>query len=283
MITFTWIDKDSVKKICQQTKSERIFPAIQILLSEGPGSRLYLAPREVHPDSRIANFCTAAKSTSPCATLTTNTWMTSLIPLPLAAPFATKMCGLPSSHIFMFRNVRLMTVEDLDRFDPTDPLTSNDEELDGSSIESSQIKQRKVRAANSYFYKIGEYASSTYYRKFLSDKLVRTPSGRRITVQHTTDRISRMPKSTFRAWFRMPLFKVVEIADRFIAEGWLGLSHHCRQLERLQMKAELLVMGTLAMIGGTIQSFRQLKTLTHISATEHSKFFLTFVEKIVSI
>jgi hypothetical protein len=173
-----------------------------------------------------------------------------------------------------------MTVEDLDRFDPTDPLTSNDEELDGSPI---QIKLRKVRAANSYVYKIGEYESSTYYRQFLSDKLVRTPGGRRITVRHMTDRISRMPKSTFRAWFRMPLFKVVEIADRFIAEGWLGLSHHCRQLQRLQMKAELLVMGTLAMIGGTIQSFRQLKTLTHMSATEHSKFFLTFVEKMASI
>jgi hypothetical protein len=49
------------------------------------------------------------------------------------------------------------------------------------------------------------------------------------------------------------------------------------------MKAELLIMGTLAMIGGTLQSFQQLKTLTHISATEHSRFFLTFVEKMASI
>ncbi len=81
----------------------------------------------------------------------------------------------------------------------------------------------------------------------------------------------------------MPLFKVVEIADHFIAEGWLSLSHHCQHLEQLQTKAELLVMGTLAMIGGTMQSFRQLKTLTHISATEHSKLFLTFVEKMAMI
>jgi hypothetical protein len=114
--------------------------------------------------------------------------------------------------LFMFRNVRRMTVEDLDRFDPTDPLALNNEELDGSPI---QIKQRKVRAANSYFYKIGEYESSTYYRQFLSDGLARTSGGRRITVRHMTDRISRMPKSTFRAWFRMPLFKVVEIADLY--------------------------------------------------------------------
>jgi hypothetical protein len=32
-----------------------------------------------------------------------------------------------------------------------------------------------------------------------------------------------------------------------------------------------------------MQSFRQLYTVTHICAMDHSKFFLTFVEKMVSI
>jgi hypothetical protein len=91
------------------------------------------------------------------------------------------------------------------------------------------------------------------------------------------------PLSTFRAWFRMPLYKVVEIADRFILEGWIGLSHHCRTLEQLQIKAELLVMGTLAMVGGSVHSFRQLHTVTQICATDHSNFFLTFVEKMASL
>ena len=40
---------------------DKVFPAIQILLSEGLGSRLYPAPREVNPDSRKVNFSTAAK------------------------------------------------------------------------------------------------------------------------------------------------------------------------------------------------------------------------------
>jgi hypothetical protein len=133
--------------------------------------------------------------------------------------------GIPNR--FNFDNLRRITVNELDRFDPTDPFASSDEEVDGSSIGSSPNKQRKVRACNSYFYKIGQYASLTYYRQFLSDKRVCTPSGRRITVRHMTDRISRNPRSSFRAWFCMPLFKVVEIVDRFITEGWLGLSHHC--------------------------------------------------------
>ena len=34
---------------------------------------------------------------------------------------------------------------------------------------------------------------------------------------------------------------------------------------------------------GTLQSFRQLKPLRHICASDHSNFFLTFVERIVSI
>jgi hypothetical protein len=37
------------------------------------------------------------------------------------------------------------------------------------------------------------------------------------------------------------------------------------------------------MLGGTLQSFRQLKPLTHICASDHSNFFLTFVERIASI
>ena len=98
-----------------------------------------------------------------------------------------------------------------------------------------------------------------------------------------TAHISKNPQSAFRAWFRMPLFKVVEIADRFVMEGWLRLSHHCCTLEKLQIKAELLIMGSLAMISGTLLNFRQLKTVTNLSGTDHSKFFLTFVENMASI
>jgi hypothetical protein len=81
----------------------------------------------------------------------------------------------------------------------------------------------------------------------------------------------------------MTLSKVGEIVDRFITEGWIVLTHHCRNNERLQVKAELLVLGALAMLAGTLQSFRQLKTLTHICASDHSTFFLKFVNRVSSI
>jgi hypothetical protein len=104
-----------------------------------------------------------------------------------------------------------------------------------------------------------------------------------VSVRDMTEHTSRNPKSSFWSWFRMPLFKVSEIVGRFITEGWIGLTHHCRTNERLQMKAELLVLGSLAMLGGTIQSFCQLKLLMHICASDHSNFFLCFVERIASI
>jgi hypothetical protein len=81
----------------------------------------------------------------------------------------------------------------------------------------------------------------------------------------------------------MPLYKVVEIADQSISEGWIGLLHHCLTLDRLQIKAELLVMGALTMVGGSVHSFRQMHTVTQICATDHSNFFLLFVEKMASL
>ena len=104
-----------------------------------------------------------------------------------------------------------------------------------------------------------------------------------VSVREITEEMSRNPKSSFRSWFRMPLFKVTDIVSRFLAEGWIGLSHHCRSSDRLQIKTELLVLGSLAMLGGTLQSFRQLKPLTHICTSDHSNFFLKFVDRFASI
>ena len=127
------------------------------------------------------------------------------------------------------------------------------------------------------------HKESTYYCQFLSDKLVRLPSGRNVTVREMTQQLSLKPRGTFHAWFWMPLSKVVEIAYHFIAEGWVGLSHRCRTLDHLRIKVELLVMGTLAMVSGSVHSFCQLQTVTDICATDHSNFFLLFVEKMATI
>jgi hypothetical protein len=97
-----------------------------------------------------------------------------------------------------------------------------------------------------------------YYRQFLSDEIIRTPCGSLCSMQVMTEYIARNPRSIFCSWFCMPPCKVVEIADRFISEGWLSLSHNCCYLEKLLVKAELLIMGALAMIAGTVQNFWQL-------------------------
>ncbi len=130
---------------------------------------------------------------------------------------------------------------------------------------------------------IGQYETSSFYKEFLSDEPVRAPSGRMVSVREMTDHMSRNPKSSFRSWFRMPLFMVTSIVGRFIAEGWVVLTHHCRTNDRLQIKTELLVLGSLSMLGGTIQPFLQLKPLTHICASDHSNFFLCFVKRIAGI
>ncbi len=42
-------------------------------------------------------------------------------------------------------------------------------------------------------------------------------------------------------------------------------------------------MGTLAMVGVSVHSFQQMHTVTQICATDHSNFFLLFVEKMESL
>ena len=44
-----------------------------------------------------------------------------------------------------------------------------------------------------------------------------------------------------------------------------------------------MILGSLAVLAGTVQSFCQLLILTNICATEHSYFFLCFVDRIKSI
>jgi hypothetical protein len=130
-----------------------------------------------------------------------------------------------------FRNLWRMDAYEIVNFDPLRPSLLGEsfvapDDFDDLSVDST-TGGRKPRSPNSYFYRIGEYETSTFYREFLSDQLVRSPCGRMIILREMTDRTSRDPKSSFRAWFCMPLFKVREIVDRFIAEGWVGLTHHC--------------------------------------------------------
>ena len=155
--------------------------------------------------------------------------------------------------------------------------------LDNNPNPSPPKKKQKIHKRRAAHYSIGEYYSSTYYSKFLSNTVVRVPGKSDSTIRQLTRDLSLNPKSTFRAWFRIPLYKVEQIVERLLTEKIITLSHHCRSEDKLQLKCELLVLGSLAVLGGVFTQFRQIPTLTNICATEHSTFFLRFVEFLHSI
>ncbi len=93
----------------------------------------------------------------------------------------------------------------------------------------------RLCASPKYFHRIGNYETSSFYKEFLLDEHVRVHNGRMVSVREMTDHTSQNPKSSFRSWFRMPLFMVSSIVGRFIVEGWVGLMHHCRTKDRLKI------------------------------------------------
>ena len=71
----------------------------------------------------------------------------------------------------------------------------------------------------------------------------------------------------FRAWFRLPLHMIQDIAEQFIQEGYLRYTRQIGNSTILQAKAELIVLACLNVLAhGT--SFRCLPLNTHISANE---------------
>ncbi|KAL7425583.1 hypothetical protein ACHAXH_000201 [Discostella pseudostelligera] len=146
----------------------------------------------------------------------------------------------------MIRNLRSLPLDVLISFNPDvgafeagHNIYDSDENDDEDPNKQSK-KIRKIHAPHSYLYKIGEYYDSTYFIKFLSENNVNIPGGGVRTIRDHTRRISCMPKSTFRAWFRMPLAKVEALAARFVDEEWLKLSKHCSTLYKLKIKSELM-------------------------------------------
>ncbi len=188
-------------------------------------------------------------------------------------------------EVSLFRNLCSLTFTDWENlncatgtFEPSAAAANAEDDENPDPARRRQKKKRKIHTRCSYHYKIGEYYTSTYYTKFLSDSVVRVPGVSDATVREVTRSQSLNPKSTFRSWFRIPLYKVEEICDRMLSEKILTLSKHCRTEDRLATKCELLVLASLAILGGVYTQFRQIPTLTNICATEHSKFFKRFVQ-----
>jgi hypothetical protein len=168
-------------------------------------------------------------------------------------------------------------------FEDTPPLSSVDE-TDEWDEDEPREKQRNVHSCRSYHYSIGNHEGSTFFKNFLSDQPVRVPGrGDTTTIRNHTRELSLNKTSSFWCWSRLPLYKVEALAQRFVDGGWIQQSHHCRSAEKLKIKMELLVMGSLASLAGAISSFCQLLLVINICATDHSKFFFPFVNRMKSL
>ena len=150
-----------------------------------------------------------------------------------------------------------------------DTLNWEGSDVDGNADtnDDSQPKQRKIRQRNRYRYQFGDVMTSPFYINFLA------PGVRGRTHRlGTEDRFGQ-----FRAWFRLPLHMISDIADQFIDKGYLHATRRIRNTTILQAKAELIVLACLNVLAhGT--PFRCLPLNTHISANEHRLYFLKFVE-----
>ena len=196
--------------------------------------------------------------------------------IPTLAQFKESLrMELDDPEISMFRDIRHMTSAQWDNFNAHSGMF----EIPLDDIDLAQPrKQRRVRARWSYHYKIGRYETSPYYLNYLSDDVVQIPGANDDTVRNQAKRLSLNPKSFFRSWFKMPLYKVETLAALLVADEVVHFSHHCRTEASLHIKSELLVLGALAILSGSVNGFRKLPLVTHICATEHSKFFQKFVK-----
>ena len=63
---------------------------------------------------------------------------------------------------------------------------------------------------------------------YLSSDIVQIPGANDDTVRNQAKRLSLNPKSIFRSWFKMPLYKVETLAALLVEDEIIHLSKHCR-------------------------------------------------------
>jgi hypothetical protein len=98
-------------------------------------------------------------------------------------------------EVSLFRNLRSLTSADWENFNCTtgtfelcadsaaaDANDTEDDENPGPTRRRKK-KKRKIHVRRTYHYKIGEYYTSTYYTKFLSDSVVHVPGESDATVR----------------------------------------------------------------------------------------------------
>ena len=145
------------------------------------------------------------------------------------------------------------------------------------SVESSvrlrrRRRRRKWRSPNRLCRKESVKLSS-WYRNFLWPGMTRD-----LTHElSTSDRYGE-----FRSLFRMPLLKVEELTDIFISRGYIKVPRSHRFRAEFCERSELLVMLALYRLGNG-NSFRQLRSMCHISVSEIRLFFSVFLDAMVEM
>lgn len=157
--------------------------------------------------------------------------------------------------------------------DEDDEFYSDDDE---GEVEENSDEQgrRRHRMPNAFPYEFFDVTSANWHIKFLTED-----EGVRERTYFTS---ARDRFGVFRCLFRMPLHKVDELVNRFLSEGWITYTHHCRSETKLKIKAELLILSCLHILAHGAP-FRLIQCYTNISYTEIRKFFHFFLDKMCSM
>lgn len=146
------------------------------------------------------------------------------------------------------------------------------EHFDIDFDDANASDNRRPRQSNQFEYKFGDVFDANWYRKFLHPDV-----RERTYLESERDRYGQ-----FRSLFRMPLKKVDNLVHLFLDKGWIRYTRHCPSDEQLVVKAQLLILAALNVLG-THSSFRTLPSNTEISASAHRIFFHLFIDKMYSI
>ena len=112
-----------------------------------------------------------------------------------------------------------------------------------------------------------------WYTKFLAPDM----NGKEGT-RNLTRRVSAGNRQgLFRSMFCLPLHKVEALADKMIEDGIVTPTHCAPSNIAIQIKAELHVMGALAVLGHGMP-FRLCSMGSNISKEEHQIFFHRFID-----
>jgi hypothetical protein len=122
-------------------------------------------------------------------------------------------------------------------------------------------------------YRVESVKTSCWYHEFLKPDQVRNLTNE----LSSSDRFSEC-----RDFFHKLLAKVEELVDILIRHGYVWMPRSLSRHREFSECVELLVMSALHILGSGA-TFRCCHTLTHISSSEVSKFYFSFLDAFVDM